>query len=88
VQEFHEHNCHQAEKWPLSFINASTHDTKRSEDVRMRIHALSEMPHKWHPVLYKWARWNRKFKVEVNGTVFPDRNTEYFIYQSCKRGMG
>jgi (1->4)-alpha-D-glucan 1-alpha-D-glucosylmutase len=58
-------------------LASSTHDTKRSEDVRARISVLSEIPHQWKAALERWSSMNEKHKK--NG--FPDRNTEYFLYQ-------
>ena len=47
--------------WPGSGLSAtSTHDTKRSEDVRARIHVLSEMPQEWRAAVRRWHRWNRR----------------------------
>ena len=44
VAEFHRGNQERAEHWPHSMLATSTHDTKRSEDVRARLDVLSEMP--------------------------------------------
>ena len=44
VEEFHQGNRERAELWPSALLTTSTHDTKRSEDVRMRLDVLSEMP--------------------------------------------
>jgi (1->4)-alpha-D-glucan 1-alpha-D-glucosylmutase len=47
------------ERWPYSMNATSTHDTKRSEDVRARINVLSELPAAWDIRLSRWSRWNR-----------------------------
>lgn len=61
----------------------STHDTKRSEDVRARINVLSEMTEEWGRRLENWRRLNRPLKVELeDGIVAPDDNEEYFLYQT------
>ena len=62
--------------------SSSTHDTKRSEDVRARIAVLSEMPREWEAHLRKWAAINEKYKSNANGAPTPDRNEEYFLYQT------
>jgi len=49
VDEFHRSVREQAEQWPSRMLATSTHDTKRSEDVRARISALSELPREWQP---------------------------------------
>jgi len=69
-------------KWPGSLNASSTHDTKRSEDVRARLNALSEMPAEWNEHLALWAKQNAPHKEQVNGHAVPDRNEEYFIYQT------
>jgi (1->4)-alpha-D-glucan 1-alpha-D-glucosylmutase len=70
------------DKWPGSLNASSTHDTKRSEDVRARLNALSEMPAEWNEHLALWAKQNAPHKEQVNGHTVPDRNEEYFIYQT------
>ena len=67
----------------LHGLNASTtHDTKRSEDVRARINVLSEIPEAWEERLTRWTEWNARHKAQVDGQMIPDRNEEYFLYQT------
>jgi (1->4)-alpha-D-glucan 1-alpha-D-glucosylmutase len=68
--------------WPHSLNAVTTHDTKRSEGVRARINVLSEMPGAWQSHLGLWAKQNAKHKEEVDGRQSPDRNEEYFLYQT------
>jgi (1->4)-alpha-D-glucan 1-alpha-D-glucosylmutase len=82
VEEFHQQCLIRQEKWPFGLSSSSTHDTKRSEDVRARIHALSEMPRTWRQAVTRWHRWNRRHLVEVEGRPAPDRNDEYLLYQT------
>ncbi len=63
---------------PRTMLTTSTHDTKRSEDVRSRIALLSEIPGRWDRALRRWATNNEKFKTQNR----PDRTTEYFLYQT------
>ena len=78
IAEFH-HYCQRMQaKWPRSMTTLSTHDTKRGEDVRARLAALTEVPGRWKTALHRWARLNAAFKVRS----LPDRNTEYFLYQT------
>jgi (1->4)-alpha-D-glucan 1-alpha-D-glucosylmutase len=56
----------------------STHDTKRSDDVRARLAVLSEIPTRWKSALYRWSRLNLPLRTGK----FPDPNTEYFLYQT------
>jgi (1->4)-alpha-D-glucan 1-alpha-D-glucosylmutase len=69
-------------KWPGNLAASTTHDTKRSEDVRARINALSEMHSEWKEHLALWAQQNARHKEQVNGHAVPDRNEEYFLYQT------
>lgn len=72
-----------AERYPGAMTPLSTHDTKRSEDVRARINVLSEMPHAWLAHVSRWMELNRPHKVEVGeGQVALDPNEEYFLYQT------
>jgi (1->4)-alpha-D-glucan 1-alpha-D-glucosylmutase len=82
VKDFHALNAHRREKWPGSLAATSTHDTKRSEDVRVRISALSEIPRDWRALLARWARQNRRFRTEAEGDPAPDRNDELLLYQT------
>ncbi len=80
---FHLRNQERAEKWPGSLLSTSTHDTKRSEDVRARINVISEIPDEWQHHLRRWARWNRRHKTQVGDILAPVRNDEYMFYQSA-----
>jgi (1->4)-alpha-D-glucan 1-alpha-D-glucosylmutase len=79
---FHRHNAELARDWPATQLTSSTHDTKRSEDVRARINVLSELPREWRTALTRWTRLNGRKKVAVQGRVAPDRNEEYLLYQT------
>jgi (1->4)-alpha-D-glucan 1-alpha-D-glucosylmutase len=78
VEELHQHNAHMAEAWPSTMLATSTHDTKRSEDVRVRIALLSEVPTRWREAVTRWSALNERHRRGG----FPDRNTEYLLYQT------
>ena len=83
IGEFHEANLKRAEHWPYSMLVTSTHDTKRSEDVRARLNVLSEMPRLWGSQIFKWRKANRTRKRLLgDGRSVPDFNEEYFLYQT------
>lgn len=82
LAEFHLRNATRLKEWPNAMLATSTHDTKRSEDVRARINVLSEIPGLWHQALHSWAAENREAKVDVQGRTAPDNNEEYLIYQT------
>lgn len=78
LTEFHQYcaNIQATRPWTMSAL--STHDTKRSDDVRARLAVLTEMPRLWKKVLVRWSRKNKVFRTGA----FPDPNTEYFLYQT------
>jgi (1->4)-alpha-D-glucan 1-alpha-D-glucosylmutase len=78
AEQFHSF-CHEIQtSRPWSMLSSSTHDTKRSEDVRARISLLSEAPALWKDCLNRWSAMNEKY----HRNDAPDRNTEYFLYQT------
>jgi len=82
VERFHRHNQRTLERWPHTLNAMSTHDTKRSEDIRARLNVLSELPGTWARCLGRWSRLNRGKKGLVNGQSVPDPNDEVLFYQS------
>jgi (1->4)-alpha-D-glucan 1-alpha-D-glucosylmutase len=80
--DFHRRNQERRQNWPHTLLATSTHDTKRSEDVRARIDVLSEVPGEWRAAVSRWSRWNAPQKTPVDGQPAPDRNDEYFFYQT------
>jgi (1->4)-alpha-D-glucan 1-alpha-D-glucosylmutase len=75
VPAFHSANGVAAARWPATMLSTSTHDTKRSEDVRARLAVLSEMPAAWATAVERWSALNA-----CHGP--PDPNTEYLLYQT------
>jgi len=63
-------------------LATSTHDTKRSEDVRARLDVLSEIPDGWADAVARWSRLNRDLFTEVDGVRVPDPTEELFLYQT------
>jgi (1->4)-alpha-D-glucan 1-alpha-D-glucosylmutase len=82
LDTFHGQNIERSKFWPHALITSSTHDTKRSEDVRARINVLSEIPDEWRRHVLLWRRLNRKKKMLVDNQAVPDRNEEYLLYQT------
>jgi (1->4)-alpha-D-glucan 1-alpha-D-glucosylmutase len=82
LQEFHDFNERRSRLWPHGLSATSTHDTKRGEDVRARMNVLSELPREWERNLKIWSRINRKKSKKVRDLQVPDRNDEYFLYQT------
>src|SRR5881398_3244256 len=81
IDTFHERNLDRQRNWPTSLLATSTHDTKRSEDVRARIVAISEIPELWRRSLQRWRAATRRWKRMINDVEAPDANEEYLLYQ-------
>jgi (1->4)-alpha-D-glucan 1-alpha-D-glucosylmutase len=79
LETFHLRNQERAERWSGSLCATSTHDTKRSEDVRARLNVISELPEEWRSCVRRWSRLNRRLK---RNPTTPDPNDEYLFYQS------
>jgi len=78
AEKFHEFCHYLSERWPNNLLATSTHDNKRSEDVRTRISLLSEIPDRWAEALHQWSQitapaWRNRT---------PDRHAEYLLYQT------
>jgi (1->4)-alpha-D-glucan 1-alpha-D-glucosylmutase len=82
VDEFHQRNLERQRDWPATLLATSTHDTKRSEDVRARMVAISEVPQLWRSVLPRWRVINRRWKRILDDAAAPDANEEYLFYQT------
>jgi (1->4)-alpha-D-glucan 1-alpha-D-glucosylmutase len=82
VSAFHGASGDRATKWPHTMLATSTHDAKRSEDVRARIDVISELPAAWRLAVRRWSRINRSKKRAVEGELAPARNDEYLLYQT------
>src|SRR5262249_1160334 len=54
ADRFHQHNVERLRSWPHGLSATSTHDNKRSEDIRTRISALSEIPEDWDRAIQLW----------------------------------
>jgi (1->4)-alpha-D-glucan 1-alpha-D-glucosylmutase len=78
LEDFHRENAAARERWPRTMTAVSTHDTKRSDDVRLRIHLLSEIPERWSAAVRRWFEHNRRHRTGDS----PDPNTEYLLYQT------
>lgn len=79
---FHHGNRERANYYPHGMLNTSTHDSKRSGDVRARINVLSEMAGEWQTVLATWRKYNKKHRTNIGGSYAPSRNDEYALYQN------
>ncbi len=78
IADFHTYNAKIQATHPMTMTTLSTHDTKRADDVRARLVALTEIPREFRQALRNWSRLNAKLRTGQ----YPDRNTEYFYYQT------
>lgn len=78
VEAFHAACADTQDRWPQTMLTTSTHDTKRSEDVRARLSLLSEIPDRWGEAAQRWSARNERYRTGD----FPDRNAEYLFYQT------
>jgi (1->4)-alpha-D-glucan 1-alpha-D-glucosylmutase len=78
VEDFHQYCTKMQATHPQTMTTLSTHDTKRSDDVRARLATITEIPREWKATLRRWSRLNAAFRTGD----LPDRNTEYFLYQT------
>ncbi len=81
LSSFHKENQRRSEKWPHTMLATSTHDTKRGEDARARLAALSLVPEEWTARVSSWSRILRARRGDVEGTAPPSRNDEYLLFQ-------
>lgn len=79
---FHHDMQERIRRWPHAMLSTATHDTKRGEDARARINALSEMPDEWARRARRWKTLNRRRKTDVDGAPAPSANDEYLLYQT------
>jgi len=82
LKAFHAAASVRAARWPTTMIGSSTHDTKRSEDVRARLGVLSELASAWRMQLRRWSKMNRSLRAEINGHSAPSPADEYHYYQA------
>jgi (1->4)-alpha-D-glucan 1-alpha-D-glucosylmutase len=82
VEAFHDATRERVAAWPATLLATSTHDNKRSEDVRTRIDAISELPAEWQLMVRRWSRMNRGLRRQVGDEMAPSLSDEYLLYQT------
>ncbi|HEX6560253.1 MAG TPA: malto-oligosyltrehalose synthase, partial [Longimicrobiales bacterium] len=80
--ELHDTLGKRARRWPYTLNASSTHDTKRSEDVRARVQVLTEMTEVWEQALDRWLERNARHRHTVADHAVPEVNEEILIYQT------
>jgi (1->4)-alpha-D-glucan 1-alpha-D-glucosylmutase len=78
LEHFHEYNAKMQRTFPATMTTLSTHDTKRSDDVRARLVVLSEAPEEFAKAVRHWSTDYAKYR----GGDLIDPGTEWFLYQT------
>ncbi|MBW8883589.1 MAG: malto-oligosyltrehalose synthase [Planctomycetia bacterium] len=81
-KQFHDHNLERVARYRQAMLATTTHDTKRTEDVRARLNVLSEIPRDWRNAVQRFSRLNKRWHREVDGESAPTLKDEYLYYQS------
>ncbi len=71
INVFHKFLKNRQRYTPFSLNATSTHDTKRSEDVRARLNILSELAEEWIFHLNNWSRLVRSLKIKIDSIIIP-----------------
>ena len=82
VAAFHKAMQERARDWPHGMTATSTHDTKRGEDARARLIALTEIPGEWTSAVARWKVLNAPHLVTEGEMRAPSATFEYMLYQA------
>ncbi|MEO6947386.1 MAG: malto-oligosyltrehalose synthase, partial [Nitrobacter sp.] len=82
IDDFHRMMVERASRWPHGLTATATHDTKRGEDARTRILALTELPDEWASMVGRWKTFNAGLISTSNGVRSPSVADEYMLYQA------
>lgn len=82
LQDFHAAMSARLSAQPGGLSATSTHDTKRGEDARARLYALSEIPDAWRDGVARWSSLNAAFRTELPDGPAPDPVLEWMFYQA------
>jgi (1->4)-alpha-D-glucan 1-alpha-D-glucosylmutase len=82
IDAFHEAMCTRAREWPHGMTATATHDTKRGEDARARLIALTELPGEWASAVARWKVLNAPHLALDGETRAPSATFEYMLYQA------
>jgi (1->4)-alpha-D-glucan 1-alpha-D-glucosylmutase len=78
LEYFHEYHAKMMQTFPATMVTLSTHDTKRSDDVRARLAVLSEDPKGFYTAVRRWHTLGARYR---RGKLI-DKGTEWFLYQT------
>jgi (1->4)-alpha-D-glucan 1-alpha-D-glucosylmutase len=82
VAAFHERMAARVQTQPEGLLATATHDTKRGEDARARLYAISEAPSLWAEAVSRWRTLQKPLLRSVKGGIAPEPETEWLIFQA------
>ena len=82
VERFHAEMAERLAQQPDALSATSTHDTKRSEDARARLYAITEAPELWADAVKRWQSMNAGFKQMLDDGSAPEPAVEWMLYQA------
>jgi (1->4)-alpha-D-glucan 1-alpha-D-glucosylmutase len=82
ASELHQYFSDRQRHWPYALNVLSTHDTKRSEDVRARLNVLSELSEEWESSITRWMKLNAPHRQMIHDVPTPAADEEYLLYQT------
>jgi len=82
LDRFHADMLTRLEREPDALSGTATHDTKRGEDTRARLYALSEAPDLWAQAVSRWREMNKTFVQALGDGPAPEPEVEWMLYQA------
>jgi (1->4)-alpha-D-glucan 1-alpha-D-glucosylmutase len=82
IDAFHQLMLARAREWPHGMTSTATHDTKRGEDARARLAALTELPGEWTSAVARWKVLNAPHLLTQGKLRAPSVTAEYMLYQA------
>ncbi|TCR80076.1 malto-oligosyltrehalose synthase [Rhizobium sp. BK376] len=82
LDRFHQLMIERIATQPHGLSATSTHDTKRGEDARARLYAISEAPDVWEAAVRRWREINKSRVRHLSDGPAPDAETEWMLYQA------
>lgn len=82
LDRFHTEMRTRLEKQPDALSGTSTHDTKRGEDARARLYAITEAPELWADAVTRWRKINGHSVQVLDDGPAPEPAVEWMLYQA------
>lgn len=82
IARFHQEMRIRLARQPDALLGTSTHDTKRGEDARARLYALTEAPSLWAENLARWRQMNQTQVRFLNDGTAPNGADTWMLYQA------